>query len=340
MFLRRFSTQIIKDVNPFSKIKIDSRISYKIKPFDLFECQDSNKLRASFDDPNKTENVDKFLKINVKNEHVEIHDTDAASPANLNCILEVPVKSDLTIKTKNDVTLSDLYSDLLDIEAKNIHVKNLHGTEVKLTSKNGQITSEGLLLGKQIRLFLENSNLSLDRIQGEKLIIKQLNGNVKISSCYSTFSQFDCTNSDLNLKNMHKLCHINAHGKGNLTMHGFSGTLIADLEDYLLNLQFSELLQRSKITCKSERPSVINLASQILENCYVKMRAIKMSLDEELTKLNLSTNGEHIRINDRTFANHLRIYHANEVKLGKLSWEDAFNFNGIENKFKLKSKGQ
>lgn len=253
------------------------------------------------------------------------------------CLLEVPIKADISVKTLRDVSLSDLYSDHLDVEAKNIQTKNIHGTEVKLSTNGGQITSKGLLLGKQIRLLLENGDLSLDRVQAEKLLVKQSNGSVKVSSCYSTFSQFDCTNAVLNLKNIHKLCHIHGHGSGELTMHGFSGTLIADMEDYLMNLQFSELIGRNSVTCKSNKPSTVNLATQILENCYVKMRAIKMNLDEELTLLNLSTNGEHIRINDDSFENQLKIIHSNEVQMGKLAWADGFSFGAIEEKFKVKS---
>lgn len=252
--------------------------------------------------------------------------------------MEVPIKADLSIKTDQNVSLSDLYCEHLDIEAKNIQTKNIHGTEIKMSTNGGKVSSNGLLLGKQIRLFLEKGDLSLDRVQGEKFFVKQSNGTVKISSCYSSFSQFDCTNSHLNLKNIHKLCHIHGHGTGELILHGFSGTIIADLENYLLNLQFSELLGRNKITCKSDKPSEVNLAPQILEDCYVKIRAIKMTLDEELTSLNLSTNGDHIKINDKSFENHLRIEHTNEVRLGKLDWADAFNFGAIGKGLNVKSK--
>lgn len=292
------------------------------------------------EDSSKSKDIEKLVQIKIQDDTVEIKDSATESDKDLCCLLEVPIKADLSIKTERNVSLSDVYSNHLDIEAKNIQTKNIHGTEIKMSTTGGQIISEGLLLGKEIRLFIENGNLSLDRVQGEKLMIKQSNGNVKISSCYATFSQFDCTNSQLNLKNIHKLCHIRGHGTGDLTMHGFSGTLVADLDDYLMNLQFSELLDQNEITCKSDRPAVINLASQILEGCYVKMRAFKMTLDEELRALNPSTNGEHIRINDKSFTNHLRINLANEVKLGKLAWADAFNFGAIENGFKIKSKGE
>ncbi|XP_063708284.1 protein FAM185A [Culicoides brevitarsis] len=332
IFFRRFSTKIVKEISPYSKIKINGGFNYKIKPFDLFECQDSNKLRVSFETP--AESTEQLPKVQITDNHVEL--TDSGANKNLCCLLEVPIKSDLTVKTSQNVSISDLYSDLLDIEAKNVRTKNIHGTDIKISTNGGEISCTGLLLGKDIKFFLDSGDLTIDRIQGEKLVIKQNDGKINISSCYSTYSQFDCTNSVMNLKNIHKLCHIHAHGSGELTMHGFSGTLIADLDDYLMNLQFSEVLGRSKVTCKSDKPSTVNLASQILENCYVKLKANRMNLDEELTLLNLSTNGEHIRINDKSFANHLRIVHSNEVLLGKLAWADAFNFGENGEKFQLK----
>lgn len=254
--------------------------------------------------------------------------------------MEVPIKSDIDLNTVGNAKISNMYSDVLSLHGKNLETKNIQSTNINLNSIDGGIQCKNLLLGQLISMNISNGNLLLDKVQGEKLVIKHSNGKIQTNSCYSAFSQFDCNNSVLNLKNIHKLCHINARGVGELNMNGFYGTLIANIEDYVMNLQLSELVDKSSISCKSERSSVINLASKVFEECFVRIRAQKMNLNQDIVDLNVSTNSEQILINENSLENHLTIKHTNEIQLGKLAWADSFTFPGMEElNNKIKSKG-
>jgi len=331
--IRRFSSQtvssIVKKVNPFTKIKINGNLSYKIQPYDLFECQDSNLLRATIIDPTKSKVLDS-LKINVKDNEVEIFDSH--SDENTWCLLEVPIKADFFISITGDTEISNLHCDFLESQSRHIRTKDINGSEIKIQSQGAECL--GLLLGQDVTINVDG-NLKFNRIQGDKFFITHKNGKLHTNACYSNFSSFDCTNSFLHLKNIHKICQITGHGRGEVNMNGFYGTLLIDTEDYGLNLQLSELVDISHINNKGKRSASINLSEKVLEECFVNIQGNRAVINQNIAAMNLEMGGNvsQITINKQDLTNHLNIQHAGDTVLGKLEWADTFDFSD-----KIKSK--
>lgn len=262
---------------------------------------------------------------------MEIEDT---SPEPVWCLLEVPVKADVSLTLTSSADIENLYCDNLNVSGQFVRTNNLNTKNVEIHTKNGGIDCQGILLGQHIDLKAENGNVTLHKIQGEKLIVEQSNGTVSTNSIYSTFSTFACNNSKLNLKNIHKLCHINGLGKGELNMNGFYGTLLANLDDYKLNIQLSELIEENKISSKSRETAFINVAEKIFEDCYFCIKSDRVIIDKLVQELNLKTSGDsdHITLNSEDLPNQLRLKCGGDTVLGKLAWADTFNFsNKIKN---------
>lgn len=293
-------------------------------------------MRATIIDPSKSKLLER-IKINVADKIVELEDE---SPEPAWCLLEIPVKADLNLSLTADADIENLYCDELKVSGRFIKTNNLNTKNVDLTCTSGGIDCQGILLGQHINLKAENSNISLNKIQGEKLVVHQSNGIITTNSIYSTFSTFDCNNSTLNLKNIHKICQIFGAGTGELNMNGFYGTLLANLENYKLNLQLSELVDENQISSKSEETAVINVAEKTFEDCYFCIKSGRVVVDKLVQELNLKTNwdSDHITLNDENLSNQLRIRTAGDVLLGKLAWADSFSFT--DNKLKSFSDTQ
>lgn len=262
------------------------------------------------------------------------------SPEPVWCLLEIPVKADLelTLTDKSDADIENLYCDDLKVSGRHVRTHNLNTKNVDIITNNGGIDCQGILLGQHIDLKAKNGNVNLNKIQGEKLIVQHSDGMISTSAIYSTFSTFACHNSVLNLKNIHKLCHINGTGAGELNMNGFYGTLLADLEDYKLNLQLSELLNENRITTKCQTAASVNVAEKILEDCFVCMKSNRVILEQLVQEMKLKTNGDsdHITLNDENLETQLKIRAAGDIILGKLAWADSFSFS--QNRQSLEEK--
>ena len=193
-------SQVVKEVDQYSSIKIRCKYDLEIKPYDLLDCPASNRLRATIynkfdieiapydarDEPDpeilkvrhdsfkdKLEVVDN-LEISVKENVVQI---SGGSESDLKCILEVPIKADLNIENLGSTSIKDMYSDNLTIISEgDIELKSVKGTTVNLKSINGNISTKGTLLAQEVRATTENDGVKS---------IKFDNFSVLCNNCFS-----------------------------------------------------------------------------------------------------------------------------------------------------------
>lgn len=168
-FSKSVDQTIIRQVNPFSNIKITSNYHLNVKPYDLLDCPDGNLLRISLKpkesvEPNKpkvTEFIASFnadVQINDQNITVDTVD-NLHSQVNADelvnsvvCLIEVPVKANLKVSGQRDINIQNLYSDEINIATNDgdITTKNLHTKNLSLTAQHGNIRCEGSTLAHKM----------------------------------------------------------------------------------------------------------------------------------------------------------------------------------------------
>lgn len=142
--------QTRKSVDPFSNIEIQTTTNLKIIPYNLFECPDSNLMRITFNTNADKLKTDKF-KLDIVGNKVTI--SDDFQQQSVECVLEIPIKSNLQIKADKTVTISELYSDQIHVRcSKDIKTKNLRSTSIDLSSEKGKIQMKGITLAANILL--------------------------------------------------------------------------------------------------------------------------------------------------------------------------------------------
>lgn len=229
--------EIVKIIDPQSSIKISSALKLVIRPYDLLECPDANKLRASILTRCSRSTAD--LSVEVNGTSVDItSDNIKGNTDSLQCLLEVPVKADLDIQADQNADVSNVHSDLFHLLCKgNVFTKNIHSTTISIQSEGGNINSSGILLANKIGVnttgtgvrmyilvcefennFLLSQNIILDKLQGDIFHCKTENGNISTNSCYVDSSNFATETGTLNLKNVHKKSEVYVLKEGDINM--------------------------------------------------------------------------------------------------------------------------
>lgn len=171
---------IVRQVDPFSNIKITSNYHLKVKPYDLLDCPDGNLLRISLTakesiEPIKQKVIEFIASFNadvrVDDQNIAVDTVDnLASQVNADelvnsvvCLIEVPVKANLKVTGQRDVNIQNLYSDEINIATNDgdITTKNLHTKNLSLTAQHGNVRCEGSTLAHKmdVRSYGEKVNL-------------------------------------------------------------------------------------------------------------------------------------------------------------------------------------
>lgn len=163
--------QLSKVVHPEAFLKVNSSWKLRIRPYDLFDCQDSNLIRASLF-PISTAalesnvNIDDYKLEFIGYETRMTIEADAttaeAEQADLLCVLEVPIKSNITIKAAQSVEIQGINGAIVNIECVgDILTKNLTQSHaLKLISRAGNISCEGNTVSEQVNLRVFGDNVS------------------------------------------------------------------------------------------------------------------------------------------------------------------------------------
>lgn len=187
------TTKSIKEfcqvIDPRAFIKINSIWNLRIRPYDLLDCQDGNLIRASLQPIDTSTTLDTLdvdvnaIKLDIEGKpnritiQAGLSEGEVASSSALDkviCVLDVPVKSNLTIRSEQGVDVQNLGGALVDIECNgSIRTKNMQQAHaLRLESKAGNIDCEGNTLTDQIQLKVYGGNVS------SPIIIICFNGNI------------------------------------------------------------------------------------------------------------------------------------------------------------------
>lgn len=156
-------------VYPFSNIKITSNFHLNIKPYDIIECPDGNLLRISLQKKNQNRPPSKRITELIANFNADVQiddqniviDTIGNSRAQviadeladeIACLVEVPIKANLTVSSRRDISIQSMYSDDINVTSKDgdITTKNIHSVSLSLITENGSINCEGTTLARKM----------------------------------------------------------------------------------------------------------------------------------------------------------------------------------------------
>lgn len=164
------SRTIVHQVYPFPNIKITSNYHLNIKPYDVLDCPDGNLLRISLQPKEITNekitskvtmvlaNFDAAVQIDDQSIVIDTIDNlgtqvNADELANaVECLIEVPIKSNLKVTSKRDVSIQNMYSDDINVTTNDgdVKTKNIHSVSLNLSAQNGHIQCDGTTLAKKM----------------------------------------------------------------------------------------------------------------------------------------------------------------------------------------------
>lgn len=153
---------IIRQIYPYSNVKIVSNFHLKIKPYDVLDSAGANTLRVSLQPStaeisSKISNlIDNFnASIEIDDQNVVI-DTKEGVGKQLNelelnnslvCVIELPPKANLKVVSERDVGIENMYSDEMNVvTGGHISTKNIQSINLSLTSEDGDIRCSGSTL--------------------------------------------------------------------------------------------------------------------------------------------------------------------------------------------------
>lgn len=160
---------LVHKVYPYANIKITSNYHLNIKPYDLLDCPDGNLLRISLQQKNSgatpTQKITEFIanfdaNVQIDDQNITIDTVDdlgtqvtADELANsVACLIEVPVKANLKIFSKRDISVQNMYSDDISVTSKDgdVTTKSIQSVNLSLTTENGNIRCDGTTLAHKM----------------------------------------------------------------------------------------------------------------------------------------------------------------------------------------------
>ncbi|XP_062535020.1 uncharacterized protein LOC134204208 [Armigeres subalbatus] len=317
--------EVLKIVDPYSKIKIRCNCALKIVPYDLLDCPDSNLLKASLSSAQ-----DHHLNVEVNGNEVSITDSNpSVTPAS--CILEVPIKADLEVVNNGSTAVSDLYSDEIRVESGgNVDAKNLRSTLIDLRSSDGNISCAGITLAQIVKVVTTGKgNVVLDKLQGGEVEVETNAGDITVNSSYSNNCSFRTGQGNLLLKSVHKNCQVVSSGPGNFIMNGFYGTLNANVASREITLQLSETVGECFVTARSATIVDLAISDTVLQSTDVHIKCEHLEVDPEFPKDLTAHSNEtgQVSFGKKGSDNKLTIDATGRVTMKKMSWADSLGFS-------------
>ncbi|XP_033151948.1 uncharacterized protein LOC117135665 [Drosophila mauritiana] len=327
--MRMVHQEILHYVNPFARINVKSDIFLRIQPADVHQYTSGDVFIAQLVGGQvKNSNVSLDVKVTDEDKVVNVVVKQLAEqPSKLECHLQIPVRSDVSVDAKGSVRVEGIQSELLQVKAKEgILTKNIKATHINLYSENGNINCQGTLLGKITQIESHNGNIAMDKLQGDSLNCSTKAGSIVTDCCYVEKSKFQTQTGRLELKNVHKSSQVHVHQSSDLNMTGVHGNLQITTKGGNLNVQLSELVGNNKIDAENLlEEAIIHISQAIEQNLHIEVTAPEVKLENELEHvahaLNESKN-KFVLSNPNT--NRLEVSSTGNkgVRLGKQSWSD------------------
>ncbi|XP_038121456.1 uncharacterized protein LOC6045695 [Culex quinquefasciatus] len=319
--------QTLKQVDPYSRIRIQCRCNLRIVPADLLDNPDSNVLKVTLSSDDY--NVD--VQVSGKEVTIDGDGSGVEGDPDPECLLEVPIKSDLEVTNGGSTSIKDLYSDEIRVRSDgDIVTKSLRCTVIDLASADGNISCGGTTLAQTVRVAcIGKGNILLDKLQGGEVDAESNEGSIRVNSSYTNSSSFRTTRGDLTLNNIHKLCRVFSGGAGKLAMNGFYGTLQADVASREVDLQLSELVGASSISATSAELVRLSISDTVHDSTEIAIKCDQLEVDPNMAggKAPSQEDGMSV-LGDSSRENKLNVdAGAGRVVLKKMSWADTFGFN-------------
>ncbi|XP_055320037.1 uncharacterized protein LOC129577288 [Sitodiplosis mosellana] len=341
------SRSIVHQVYPFPNIKITSNYHLNIKPYDVLDCPDGNLLRISLQPKETTKitskvtaflaNFDAAIQIDDQNIVIDTVDdlgtqVNADELANaVECLIEVPIKSNLKVASKRDVNIQNMYSDDINVTTNDgdVKTKNIHSVSLSLVAQNGHIQCDGTTLAKKMDVRSHGQkSIHLNQVLGDSLTAISENGIISTNSCYAENSKFITQKGGLHLKNVHKKSELYLLDGGDLDVTGFHGILNATTNGGTLNLQLTEIYGESSIEAQSPTVFNVNISEFVEQHTCLNVNATQIDIDTTLTQFEKCQkddgSGDELQTGNRDTNDDQLIIRTNgHLKLSKLSWMDS-----------------
>lgn len=178
---------------PFPNIKITSNYHLNIKPYDVLDCPDGNLLRISLQpkaiNQTLTPKVKKFLAdfdatVQIDDQNIVIDTVDdlgtqvnADELANaVECLIEVPIKSNLKVASKRDINIQNMYSDDINVITNDgdVKTKNIHSVSLSLVAQNGNVQCDGTTLAKTMDVRSHGQKVNIQLFLLNPILLKFL----------------------------------------------------------------------------------------------------------------------------------------------------------------------
>lgn len=318
--------QTLKQVDPYSRIRIQCRCNLRIVPADLLDNPDSNVLKVTLSSDDYNVNV----QVSGKEVTIDGDGSGVEGDPDPECLLEVPIKADLEVINEGRTSIADLYSDEIRVRGGDIATKSLRCTVIDLASADGNISCGGTTLAQTVRVACTGrGSILLDKLQGGEVDAESNEGSINVNSSYTNSSSFRTTRGDLTLNNIHKLCRVFSGGPGKLAMNGFYGTLQADVASSEVDLQLSELVGSNSVSATSAQLVKLSISDTVHDGTEIAIKCDKLEVDPNLTGETVPAQmGGQTILGDSSRENKLTVdAGSGRVVLKKMSWADTFGFN-------------
>nr|XP_016941236.1 uncharacterized protein LOC108018228 [Drosophila suzukii] len=326
---RMVHQEILHYVNPFARINVKSDIFLRIQPADVHLYTSGDVFIAQLlGGQVKNSNVSLDVKITDEDKVVNVVVKQLAEqPSQIECSLQIPVRSDVSVQAKGSVRVEGVQSELLQVKAEGgILTKNVKATNISLYSENGNINCQGTLLGKITEIETQNGNISMDKLQGDSLNCSTKAGSIVTDCCYVEKSNFQTQTGRLELKNVHKSSQVHVHQSAELNMTGVHGNLQVTSKGGSLNVQLSELVGHNKIDAHNlEEEAIIHISQAIEQDLHIEVTAPEVKLETELEHVAHALNEDKNKFllsNSNTNRLQVSSTGGKGVRLGKQSWSD------------------
>ncbi|KAL1501905.1 hypothetical protein ABEB36_007139 [Hypothenemus hampei] len=311
------------EVPTFCDIHVDLACKVRIKPFNVHKYHNANAflLQTDFKYDNS---IDHYIDGNK----VIVRSLGDLNPNTL-CSIKAPVKANLHIKAKNDVSLGYFQGDKINVHTEgNVFVDRFQGDSLDVITTNGNIILNDHVHASNVSAVTTNGSIKTGKLQGLSVKLKVLKqGNLKVGASYGNESIFVVENGEMELQNLHKNCKVFLM-KGHLTLTGFDGQLSAIINSGSADVYLSRITASSDITLKDPQGILLLKTSEACRDSTmfkISARKLNNTLTAEngtvIIKPDGDDNGENVVL----------INCENDVRMETVSWQEMMELQ-LKNK--------
>lgn len=260
---RKYSNIVKQElkVPPFCEVYINVPYSLIIKPLNIHKYN-SDKILIQ-----KYAKFGESLECSVDGNHVTI--VDKSEDTNNIAQIEIPVKANLFVTSRKDITVGQLNGDKINLKSVKGHISvdKFHGKSIQIVLENGNIKLVDAIQASEIQVVVtENGSINAGKLQGIYLRLETNKGDITVESSYCNESIFKTCNGNLFLSNVHKHCKVMVK-EGHLNLTTFDGKLTATIDKGNADIHLSRIIGNSEINVNN---GSLNLKLAELCQEYVK----------------------------------------------------------------------